>query len=276
MFDAAGVDYPTDTWTYDDMLQTAQALTDPEAETYGFARFPVYAGWMAEPWYLSAGVNMVNEDRSEWTMAGEQAEGMLQWLIDLDQVHGVTPPAGAPSDINLFVVGRGAMYISGQWEIPGNRSAIEDFEWDVAAFPAGSDGHRPITHGGTYIMYSKTEVADAAWQMQRWITAEPDWQMNVYGASGYSIPSLKAVADEAWLAPLKNDGLPPANAQMVLDELAAAVPGTLWPNYWKIDSIMNEELQKALLGESTVPEALNTLKTRADEVIAEALEQAGG
>jgi len=276
LFDQFGVDYPEDTWTYDDLLEKAQALTDPDQETTGFARFPPYAGWQSEPWYLSTGVSMVNEDRTEWTMVGEAAEEMLQWLLDLDKVHGVTPPAGAPSDINLFVVGKGAMYISGQWEIPGNRSAIEDFEWDVAAFPTGPAGHKPITQGGTYIMYAKTQVPDAAWQVQSWICAEPDWQMNVYGASGYSIPSLIEVADDAWLAPLKNDGAPPANAQVVLDELEAAVPGTLWPNYWKIDSIMSEELQLALLGDQTVSESLGNLKVRADEVIVEALEQAAG
>jgi multiple sugar transport system substrate-binding protein len=276
MFDAAGVEYPTDTWTYADMLETAQALTDPEQETYGFARFPPYADWQAEPWYLSNGVSMISDDRTEWTMVGEKAEEILQWLIDLDKVHGVTPPAGAPSDINLFVVGKGAMYISGQWEIPGNRDAIEEFGWDVAAFPTGPAGHKPITHGGTYIMYSKTQVADAAWQMQRWITAEPDWQMNVYGASGYSIPALKEVASDAWMAPVLDEGKPPDNAQVVLDELDAAVPGTLWPNYWNVVSIMGEELQQALLGDKTVADALNSLKERADVVIAEALEQAGG
>ncbi|NLF01603.1 MAG: sugar ABC transporter substrate-binding protein [Anaerolineales bacterium] len=274
MFDAAGVEVPSDTWTYDDMLAKAQALTDPATETYGFARFPPYGDWQAEPWYLSNGVNIINEDRTEWTMVGEKAEEMLQWLIDLDKVHGVTPPAGAPSDINFFVVGKGAMYISGQWEIPGNRDAITDFEWDVAAFPTGPAGHKPITHGGTYVMYAKTKVADAAWQLQRWITAERDFQMNVYGASGYSIPALKEVAAEAWLAPLKNESKPPANAQVVLDELDAAVPGTLWPNYQKIATMMTEELQKALLGQATVAEALDTLKVRADEAIAEAMEQA--
>jgi ABC-type glycerol-3-phosphate transport system substrate-binding protein len=58
---------------------------------------------------------------------------------------------------------------------------------------------------------------------------------------------------------------------VVLDELGKAVPGSLWPNYQKIASIMNEEMQKVLLGDSSIPQGLEALKTRADEAIQEAI-----
>jgi multiple sugar transport system substrate-binding protein len=271
MFAKAGVEEPKDTWTMDEMLQVAQSMTK-EGETYGISSMPVYAGWMAEPWFLANGAHMVNEARDEWTLVGPEAEETFQWLIDLRNKHKVVPAPQAQGDINLFVVGKGAQYFSGQWEIPGNRDALK-FAWDVAAFPSGKDGHHPITHGGTYIMYAKTKVPDAAWKVQRWITAEEDWQMNVYGASGYSIPALKSVAEKAWMAPIK-EGKPPARAQVVLDELAKAVPGALWPNYWKINDIMVEEMDKAAVtGDSDVKTALETVKKRADAAIQEALAQ---
>ncbi len=37
IFDAAGVDYPTDEWTWDDLRQTAAELTDADAGVYGIA-----------------------------------------------------------------------------------------------------------------------------------------------------------------------------------------------------------------------------------------------
>src|SRR5690606_18905399 len=123
----------------------------------------------------------------------------------------------------------------------------------------------------TYVMYAKTQVPDAAWEIQRWICAESDWQSNVYGASGYSVPSLKEVSEQAWLAPVEQDGKPPANARVVLDELEVAVPGSLWPNYQRIASIMSEEMEKVLLGDVSVSEGLDTLKQRADEAIQEAI-----
>src|SRR6185503_13103696 len=145
---------------------------------------------------------------------GPEAEETLQFLIDLTQKEKVAPPPEAASDLNLFVIGKGAIYSAGQWEIPGNRDAIKDFEWDIVAYPTGPKGHVPITHGGTYVMYAKTKVPDAAWQIQKWICAGEDWQANVYGASGYSIPSLKKVSQSAWLDPVERGGKPPAHAQV--------------------------------------------------------------
>ncbi len=271
LFDAAGVAYPQDNWTWDDMVGIAQSLTDADQQNWGFARFPGISDWQAEPWYLSNGAHIINAERTESTLVGPEAEETLQFLIDLAQKSKVAPPPEAQSDLNLFVIGKGAIYSAGQWEIPGNRDAIKDFEWDVVAYPTGPAGHNPITPGCTYVMNAKTQVPEAAWQIQKWICAGEDWQANVYGASGYSIPSLKAVSESAWLAPLENEGKPPAHAQVVLDELSKAVPGSLWPNYQKIASIMSEEMERVQLGDATVAEGLQSLKTRADEAIQEAI-----
>jgi len=273
LFDDAKVPYPQDNWTWDDMVGIAQKLTDAGKQNWGFARFPGIADWQVEPWYLSNGAHIINEERTEWTLVGPEAEETLQFLIDLTKKSKVAPPPEAQSDLNLFVVGKGAIYSAGQWEIPGNRDAIKNFEWDVVAYPTGPKGHKPITHGGTYCMYAKTKVPDAAWKIQKWICGGKDWQANVYGASGYSIPSLKAVSKSAWLDPVEKQGKPPKHAQVVLDELDKAVPGSLWPNYQKIASIMGEEMQKVQLGDSTVADGLKNLKTRADAAIQEAIKK---
>ena len=271
MLDTAGVEAPKDDWTMDDMLKMAQTLTK-EGETYGFASLPPYSDWQAEPWFLSNGAHFINEARDQWTLVGPEAEATLQWIVDLRSKWKVAPEPQAQSSVNQFVIGKGGMYVSGQWEIPGNRDALK-FNWDITAFPTGSQGHHPITHGGTYIMNAKTQVPEAAWKVQRWICAEKDWQMNVYGASGYSIPALKSVSADAWLAPIK-EGKPPTRAQVVLDELDKAVPGALWPNYWKVAGIMSEEFDKIFTGDADVPGALAAVKTRADEAIQEAINQA--
>jgi len=267
MFDAAGVPYPKDDWTWDDMLAAAKALTNPDDGTFGFARLPSYSDWQVEPWVLSAGGKLINDERTEWTMVGPEAESAFKFLADLVNEHKVAPPPQAESDVNLFVLGKGAMYVSGQWEIPGNRDAVK-FNWDVAAFPTGPAGHKVITHGGTYIMYAKTKVPEAAWKVQKWICAQPDWQSNVYGASGYSLPALKSVSESAWLAPIA-EGKPPANAKVVISELAAAQAGSLWPNFQKITSILADELPKIFVENAPIPDVLATVKQRADEAIKE-------
>jgi multiple sugar transport system substrate-binding protein len=265
----AGVEEPKDTWTIDEMMEMAKTLT--QGDNWGFARLPDYADWRVEPWILAYGGTMINEARDQWTMVGEGAEAAMQLLVDMRKKYKVAPEPAAAGSINIFVLGKGGLVNAGQWEIPGNREALK-FDWDVAWFPTGKAGFKSITHGGTYIMYAKTKVASEAWKVQRWICAEEDWQRNVYGKSGYSIPAYKPVAEEAWMAPI-NEGKPPKRAHLVIDQLAKSQPGALWPNYWKIAGFMSEELTKCFLEDVPVREALNTLKKRADEAIAEALSQ---
>ncbi len=267
LFDATNVSYPTDTWTWDDMLAAAKKLTNADQQTYGFSSIPPYRDWQVEPWVLSNGGKLINDERTEWALVGPEAEGAYQYLVDLVKTNKVAPEPQAQSTVNLFVIGKGAMYVSGQWEIPGNREAVK-FNWDVAAIPAGPKGHKPITHGGTYVMNAKTKAPEAAWKIQKWICGQPDWQSNVYGASGYSLPALKSVSEEAWLAPI-SEGKGPANAKVVISELASAVPGSLWPNFQKLSTIMIEELDKIFVDGATVPDALAALKTRADAAIKE-------
>ena len=106
--------------------------------------------------------------------------------------------------------------------------------------------------------------------MLKWVCGDEDWQINVYGKPGYSIPSLNRVAEEAWMAPIE-EGLPPENARVVITELEAAVAGYSHPGYWEGSRIWNAEIESVVIGEKTVPEALDTIKTQVDEAIQQTL-----
>ena len=265
LFDQMGVPYPQDSWTKEDFLEAALALTTDE--TWGLTGLPSITGWPAESWYLSHGVRVVSEDRTEWVMVGAEAEEITQWLIDLELKHKVTAARG--SEVAGFGAGLTGMQVVGQWYIPGYRQL--DFNWDIAAFPTGDAGHNPITQGGTYTIKSYTSVPDAAWQMLKWVCGDEDWQVNVYGKPGYSIPSLNKVAESAWMAPIEQEGQPPANGRVVITELEMAVPGYSHPAMAEGGRIWAAEIESVILGEETVPEALDSMKVQIDESIQKAL-----
>jgi hypothetical protein len=58
---------------------------------------------------------------------------------------------------------------------------------------------------------------------------------------------------------------------VLLDELAVAVPGYSHPAMAEGGGIWAAEIEKAVLGEQTVPEALNSMKTQIDDAIQKAL-----
>ena len=237
------------------------------AATFGLASPPPLNAWLAEPFLHQAGARFANKERSAFTTDTPEATAAIQWVADLVLKHKVAPTPEQGTAINLFNVGRGAMTFNGQWQIPGFREALK-YSWDVAPLPAGPKGKAQITHGGTYIGYSKTKVPDLAWTMIKWI-AGPDWQRNVYGLSGYSVPSLTS-EDDAFVEPSK-EGKPPKNAEVVLSELAAAETGELWPNYWKALQQWTDEINLVLLGKKEPAAAGKDAKAKADAVIKEAL-----
>jgi multiple sugar transport system substrate-binding protein len=60
MFDAAGLDYPTAEWTWDDFAAAAEALTDPDNDVYGAAVYSEYQSGYPN-WIAATGVTPIVE-----------------------------------------------------------------------------------------------------------------------------------------------------------------------------------------------------------------------
>lgn len=273
LFDKAGVKYPAKDWTWDKLLEAAKALTiksGSDTTQYGFAAMPPLSDWQGEAFLLQNGARYVNDERTQFLPDLQPATEAVKWWTDLVVTHHVAPTPAAQSAIDMFTVGKGAMYIGGQWQIPGYREGLK-FNWDCNWLPAGPAGQKLETQGGTYIIYSKTKVPDASWAMLKWITSEPDWQASVYGASGYSVPAWKEVEGSFVELTKPPKSLPPANAQVVLDELHQASTGALWPNYWEALKAWTDQISNVLLGKSTPEQATKAAQENANKVITAAL-----
>jgi len=273
LFDKAGLKYPTKDWTWDKLLEAAKGLTTKggsDTAQYGFASMPPVSDWQGEAFLLQNGAHFVSDDRTKFFPDLPPAIETIKWWTDLVTVHHVAPTPAANSAIDLFTTGKGAMSIGGQWNIPGDRDGLK-FNWDTAWLPAGPKGQKVETQGGTYIIYSKTQAPPASWEMLKWITSEPDWQANVYGASGYSVPAWKEV-ESSFTDPTKPPkSLPPANAQVVLDELHVASTGQVWPDYWNALKAYTDQISLVLLGKATPEQAAKAAQDGANKIIADAL-----
>jgi multiple sugar transport system substrate-binding protein len=129
IFDAAGVPYPEDGWTWDDLLATAQALTqdtdgDGQTDIYGI-QLP--ANWTTgfEYWVAAAGGSLISEDGASYVgyMDSPEAIRAAQFYADLYNEYAVAPP---PADLSAFGggnsdfdTGKAAMRIFGRWPQAG-------------------------------------------------------------------------------------------------------------------------------------------------------------
>ena len=144
MFAEAGVQLPSNDWTWSDYVQNARELTQfyrgRGEDKYGTT---IVAGWWVE-WLChvhQAGGQLIGDDWHHSPMDSPQAIEALQFFSDLVNVHKVSP---ATRDIlpYMFVNQHSAMQWGGHTENWVGLRKNAEFRWDVALLPGHESGNR--------------------------------------------------------------------------------------------------------------------------------------
>lgn len=171
LFDAAGVDYPTNDWNWDDMLAAAAALTVRD-EAGNVTQYGMDVGSRWDYFVYGAGGGMVDDLRNP-TMsmldAPEAVEG-IQFMVDLMHTHEVYPSpqtlealGGASRD--FFLAGKTAMLIGGFWNAVFNPQGFADIGARIVIGPVKDTSNRIYPTGGTaYTVLESSEHKDLAWE----------------------------------------------------------------------------------------------------------------
>ena len=143
IFDEAGVDYPDDTWTYDDFLAAAIEVTDPDRRIWGFVD-PEGSYFTSIVFIRAWGGDTLNADGTESLLNSEESIAALKFQSALYNEHKVAPAPGTAlqGPYQLFAANQLAMFQSGFWG-----SGVAQFVEDpsivgVAPMPIGPSGHR--------------------------------------------------------------------------------------------------------------------------------------
>ncbi|MEF9880158.1 MAG: sugar ABC transporter substrate-binding protein [Clostridia bacterium] len=138
IFDAAGVAYPNDTWTWDTLRETAKKLTNTEKGIYGFgAPNDRQAGYLNFI-YQNGGFAFENGKSGYDQPATQEA---IQAWVDLMLVDGVSPSLESFTDMSnddQFQAGKLAMEFVGSWMMSAYTSNefIKD-KFDLCVLPQG-------------------------------------------------------------------------------------------------------------------------------------------
>lgn len=166
MFDEAGVDYPTEDWTWDDVLEMAPSFVGGEGfnQTYLLPRH-----WVLQNFGIVAkGGKPYADDFSTALVDTDEVKASLTLFHDLAQMRALPDDAAnqsMPAE-QMFVAGLAAMYPMGGFEIESvSKSIGENFEWDAIKMPRSSeDGPHPnITYATGYAMNTAAQDKEAAW-----------------------------------------------------------------------------------------------------------------
>lgn len=266
LFDAAGLTYPTDAWTWDGFLETAKAMTqdsdnDSVTDIYGFGIDPTLV--RATPFVWMNGGELVDDPiaPTRLTFDTPESKEALQWFMALQLTHQVTPNAvaeEAESSLSRFINGRLAMFMDSRRAVPEFR-AITAFDWDVAALPVGKS-QATILHADAFCLAAAGQQKEAAWTFLEFANAEAG--QTILASTGRTVPSrIDLSTSPVFLDP----DAKPANSQAFL----AAIPHIrnlpLMATWSDIEGIVNTELKNAFYGTATLDEALQAANEHSAE-----------
>ncbi|MFB6290324.1 MAG: sugar ABC transporter substrate-binding protein [Candidatus Bipolaricaulia bacterium] len=200
-FDKAGLDYPTNDWTWDDFLNAAKKLTvdkngDGKIDRWGFWFYGRYAH--IEPWIYQNNGRLLDKDKKNFDPSPEAMEA-LRFLTDLVTKHKVAPPKKAMSGIdqqNVFPQGEAAMWVDGSWSIENNRRIIgNSFDWGIAKVPRGPSWEEDTLFAwpDNIAISPNTKHPEAAWKLAKFFSG-PGLSADLY-MSG-KVPSYNPLASK--------------------------------------------------------------------------------
>ena len=271
LFDEAGLPYPTDDWTWDDLLRVSRQLT--KTENGRVSRYGFYA-WAWQNFVYSNGGKLVDNlyHPTKCLLGEAKAVEGLQFYSDLMNKYKVAPTPVMLGNLamgaqQLFMTQRVAMFSSGYWEVPILRQ-IKGFEWDVVMFPKGPTGKRAFGTGGTgYAILKSTKHPDLAWEVLKALAGD-EGQVRL-AETGLAQPANKTVAEGPAFA---LGPLPPANKAMLNQAVKYAVYEPFIPEWREISELsILPELDLVFNGQRTAKEAAEAFVPKVNTLLAERL-----
>jgi len=253
LFDAAGVEYPSAGWTWDDFTAAAAALTDPATGQFGVAA----SQYGQENFYNSiaqAGGEVISADGTESGYGSPEALAGIELWTDLIEA-GSSPTAQQMTDTNpedFFLSGKVAMFQNGSWAAIayGDNADIAD-KVDVAPLPEGPDGNQSVIHGVGNVANAKSPHVAEAKAFAAFASGEE--AAEIQAETGTVIPAFNGT-QQGWV-----DALPQYDLQVYIDALDSAVPYPVSKSTSAWTSIESEVLSQVWSGAVAPAEGLKDL-----------------
>lgn len=248
MFADAGIERPSDDWTWDEFLDIAKRLT--ANDVYGFAHAWFYFGMI--PWFYSNGVSPLNED---WTASNLTDPAVIEaatFARDLVTVHKVAPQPAGVNQNALFPAGKLAMVAATHSQVGAFKNAGFT-DWDVLPWPQKAVKATVWGPSG-FAIYPQTKYPDLAWEYIK-LLAAPETMKEWVTVGGANPPSLTALSSAEYLAF-------PEHAALYSQFFDYGLPVTAPAIYTELESSVNRAWQAIMAG-TDVTEAF----TQADQEV---------
>ena len=270
MFDAAGVAYPDENWTWDDMMDASQKIYDATGK-YGYMAYNdeqlgywnfVYqnGGYILDPeTNIHAGYTQpATADAIKFYVNIQKNE----WCPDQTFFAETTPGTA-------FFSNMGSMFYEGSWNLLSELKNYPDMvgKWDIAPLPkcpnpASGDGTGTISNGLCYSTAAAGKNLEIVKDVLRFFGSEEG--QRIQGESGAAIPAYLGLED-SWTTQFQNyDYL--INTQVCYDQFDSAVQYINNASRRKWKSNVADEMVKVYNG-ADIDTQLTVMQSIADQYV---------
>jgi len=198
LFADAGIPFPTDDWTYQDLLDAAEKLTKANGsnvEHYGYiSGMNITSGWF--PWIRATGGQVLDSTLTKAMVNDPKSiEGLTKWSDATKK--GIFAPHSFEKSMGgaerVFGQNKAAMYYVQYSTQLFFRNEFPDLDWDTVMIPKNFDGTRTVPMvTNSWLVYSKAspEAKEAAWTFLKYYLGQE--AQDLLAVSGASLPVLKS------------------------------------------------------------------------------------
>ncbi|WP_423464930.1 ABC transporter substrate-binding protein [Promicromonospora sp. MS192] len=269
VFDEAGVEYPTEDWTWDDFRTAARELTDPETTTYGYG-YSVSGSeettWQFWPHLWQNGGEILDESGTEATFDSEAGVEALTLLRDMAvEDESVYLDQTDTKFGQIFASDQIGMITSGPWSLYDLQVAGTDY--GVVPLPGTDGDHTTISGADLWVLFDHQDANREYWSYEftKWLTdPEQDVRWNVvYG----NLPLRESEIDSPEFAAQVKEM--PGLDVMAANSANATIPRPTVPGYVNLSEAIGTAISQVLQGQGEPAEALEKAADEATAALAD-------
>ena len=259
LFDEAGISYPDETWTWDDLKDAARKLTKEDGSQYGFC-----AGLHNQEGYYNFvyqnGGEIITDDKKSGYDEEATIEGIEEYFSYVKE--GLSPEIyDDQARAQAIENGLCAMGLFGSWNLSGFASSdIMTENFDCAVIPSSNDGNRAtIFNGLGNAIAATTEHPDEAWKWVEFLSSKEGQERQA--ELGIAISAYNGTADKF------SEAYPIFNTQCYIDmvDYAQIRPYSNQTSIWEDKAY--ELLKDAYAGKEDVKTACENTAAMMNEAL---------
>ena len=261
LFDRAGISYPDESWTWQEMDSAAAEIAALGDESFGIFQ-PIHFFEFFKTIQQNGG-SLLNEEKTAFTLTRPENIETLEHMVARVQETNVMPTSAQMSgmgDWDLFKSGRLGMLVTGIWAFPDFSENI-DFAWDVEVEPGNT---RKATHffANGLVISAESEHAEEAFRWIQFMSASRE-AAEIRVEAGWELPA----SEYENVLETYTSQTPPENREAVFESLNHLVTPPVIADFSRMSDIISQELEAARNGSKSPEQALQDAQSLLEQEI---------